>query len=64
MAQLHLCVGRLHWGAVRDAISRCQFEGYKLDVHEGSGLLDREFLIRGDNIAITLLTDWAARNVQ
>lgn len=61
-AKLKFSAGPLYWRAIRDAVSRCKFEGYKIELWEGSGFLSRDFVIKGDEKAIRAIADWVQRN--
>lgn len=58
-------VGRLVCRRVRDFLSRTRFEGFDIQWWESSGLLEREFVVRGPKSAVDYvertLKRWAAR---
>lgn len=60
-AALSFSAGRLYWGAVRDAVSRCKFDGYEIEMWEGRGFLSRDFRIKGDAEAVTAIHEWLKR---
>jgi hypothetical protein len=42
-------VGRLYWGAVRDLIKAAQFRGDIVSHWESRGIIERKFIIKGDD---------------
>jgi len=54
-ATLELVAGRLLWGTIRDAVGEAKFRGHAVEVFEGSGVLDRKFIIKGDPAVIMAL---------
>ena len=51
-------VGGLVAGALKDAVLKCQWEGYHIDLYLGSGWLSKEFKIRGDYEAVMAIRNW------
>lgn len=41
-------VGLLYFGAVRDFLKRCKFNGLNIEWYEGSGWLERTFIVKGN----------------
>lgn len=63
MSSFVFTAGRILCGRVRDFLNQMQFIGYNITFLESSGWIEREFLIRGDEAAIsfakTTLAHWA-----
>ena len=51
--ELTVGVGRLLCRPVRDFLKRCQFDGKKIEFYEDSGLVERTFIIKGDDEDVT-----------
>lgn len=58
MAEMTAEIGLLHWGVFREAVRELQWRGHKLDMFEGSGWLERRFIVRGDEEPVRLLHRW------
>lgn len=63
MASMKFTAGRLLCGKIRDFLNECKFEGMHIDYVESSGLIERDFLIKGsDKDILTVsraLKNWA-----
>ena len=47
--QFEFTAGLLLHRHIRDFIKRCQFDGKNIKLYESSGLLERTFVIKGDD---------------
>lgn len=63
-ARLELEAGPLWWGAIREAVARCRFEGRNVELFEGRGWLTRTFVIRGDDAVVAAIARWAVKNAE
>lgn len=54
--QIEIVCGRIYCSAVRDMVSRLQFEGYNISMWESSGWISREIIIKGDERAIKIVS--------
>ena len=63
MKNFEFIVGRLLCRPVRDFLKRCQFNNLDIEFYESSGLLDRTFVIKGNDKDVTnvkhSLFEWA-----
>jgi hypothetical protein len=50
-------VGILMWSKVRNFLKKCQFDGMKIEFFEGSGIIEREFIIRGPKEEVEIIVE-------
>jgi len=55
MRTIEFEVGRLLCGQVRDFLNKCKFKGMDIEFNESSGLIERDFTIRGADNDIALV---------
>ena len=54
-------VGGIHCGTVREYLKKQEFFGRNIKFTESSGLIQREFLIKGEKNIVSELQVWANR---
>lgn len=57
-ATLEFWAGRLFWRKIRSAIEEYRFKGYDVEYFEGTGFIERKFIIKGDNRVVQQIHDW------
>lgn len=64
-AVLEFTAGRLLGRVIRDFLKGCEFKGMRIDWREGSGLIERDWIVKGSEADIehiaASLRDWAVR---
>ena len=65
-ASFSMTIGIILCGAVRDFLKRCKWEGMDIEWYEGSGWIDREWIVRGKasdvQIVRTTIERWASKS--
>ena len=55
---LEATIGRLNLGPFKDFLEKLKFIGYRVSWVEGSGLIEHDFVIKGDSSAIIMIKSW------
>jgi len=62
METMTITAGRMNWSAIRDMVKHIKFHGYKIEMIESSGWIERDFEIKAEPRTIRILKNWVDKN--
>jgi hypothetical protein len=60
---MKITVGRLLCGELRNMLEESKFLGHPVEWHEGRGLIERDWIIRGSPDVLHRVNTWVERNL-